>query len=377
MPKVRPIVREVDLPPPTLSVIVVTWNEREVVERSLPVLLDQLGPGDELIVADNNSADGTAEAVERIAPEATVIRMRSNDGYPPACNAAMARAKGDLLLTLDADSLVGPGFCDAIRKPAMEHYGWDCWMGLVTMEGRTLINTSGGSSHYTGVSWARQIGQPVEDAPARPEEVAFVTGVCLTTTREAWQRNPGFPSHYFLYCDDVDYSWRVRLTGGRCGIEPTARVDHLYDFRRARPKWRMLERNRWATIIRTYPSELLLLVAPALVATELAIVAVSVHSGWWRQKLGAYADLVRWMPRLLRERRDLQSRRTAGAAEFARLLTPDLDSPFLGRVGRSRRVRFASRLYWRLVMRALDPAEDPPVAPMHSLPPAVPEDVAA
>jgi GT2 family glycosyltransferase len=362
---------------PALSVIVVTWNERELIEHSLPPLLEQLRPGDELIVADNDSRDGTADAVERLAPDAIVLRMRSNEGYPLACNAAMARASGDLLLTLDADAVVAPGFCDAIRRPAVEGYGWDCWMGLVTMNDETLINTSGGSSHYTGVSWARQIGEPVASAPARPEEVAFVTGVCLTTTREAWLRNPGFPADYFLYCDDVDYSWRARLSGGRCGIEPSARVDHLYDFRRARPKWRMLERNRWATIIRTYPPELLALAAPALLATELAIVAVSVHSKWSRQKLGAYADLVRWMPRLLRERREIQSRRTASAAEFARLLTADLDSPFLGRIGQSAAVRLLSRSYWRLVLRALGPVEDRELANVRPLAPAVPEDMAA
>jgi GT2 family glycosyltransferase len=338
---------------PRLSVLVVTWNERELVERSLPPLLEQLRDGDELIVADNDSSDGTPEAVQRLAPAATLVRMPSNDGYMPACNAAAERATGDLLITLDADAIVAPGFCDAIRKPAIDGYGWDCWMGVVTMDDRQLINTSGGVSHFTGISWTRQIGEPADAAPREPGEVAFVTGVCLTTTRAAWERSPGFPNEYFLYCDDVDYSWRVRLTGGRCGVEPTARVDHLYDFRRARPKWRMLERNRWATIIRTYPPELLALVAPALLTTELAIVAVSLTGGWWREKLGSYADLARWMPRLLRERRAIQAKRVSSAAEFARLMTPDLSSPYLGRAGESRVLRVALRAYWRLVLRAL------------------------
>jgi GT2 family glycosyltransferase len=345
---------------PTLSVLIVTWNERELVERSLPPLLAQLRPGDELIVADNRSSDGTVAAVERLAPEATIVRMPSNDGYMPACNAAAARARGDLLLTLDADAVVGPGFCDAIRRPATDGRGWDCWMGVVTMDGGRLINTTGGVSHFTGISWTRQIGEPAEAAPAEPGEVAFVSGVCLTTTREAWERTPGFPSEYFLYCDDVDYSWRVRLTGGRCGVEPAARVDHLYDFRRARPKWRMLERNRWATIVRTYPGELLALVAPALAATELAILAASVPGGWWREKLGAYADLARWLPRLLRERRAIQAKRTVPAAEFARLMTADLSSPYLGRAGRSRVLRALLRAYWAGVKRALGEPPPPP-----------------
>ncbi len=122
---------------PTLSVIVVTHNEREMVERCLPPLQAQLADGDELIVADNRSTDGSADAVRRLAPDATVIDMPSNDGYMAAANAAVSRATGDLLLTLDADAIVDPGFCEAIRRPAVDGRGWAAWMGLVTMDGRS------------------------------------------------------------------------------------------------------------------------------------------------------------------------------------------------------------------------------------------------
>src|SRR3954454_3554717 len=138
---------------PTLSVIVVTYNERALVERSLPPLVAQLGEGDELIVADNRSTDGTVDAVRRVAPAATVLEMASNDGYMPAANAAAELACGDLLLTLDADAVVEPGFCEAIRRPALDGRGWALWMGLVTMDGGRLVNTSGGVLHYTGIGW--------------------------------------------------------------------------------------------------------------------------------------------------------------------------------------------------------------------------------
>jgi hypothetical protein len=59
------------------------------------------------------------------------------------------------------------------------------------------------------------------------------------------------------------------------------------------------------------------------------------------------------MPRLLRERRSIQAKRTASAAEFARLMTPDLSSPYLGRAGESRILRALLRGYWALVRRAL------------------------
>jgi GT2 family glycosyltransferase len=340
---------------PTLSVLVVTFNERAVIERCLAALTAQLADGDELIVADNCSSDGTVQAVQRLAPRATVLRMPSNDGYMPACNAAAERAAGDVIVTLDADVLPAPGFCDAIRRPAKNGSRWAGWMGLVTMGDGHLINTSGGVSHFTGLSWAGQVGEPLDAASDEPREVSFLTGACLAIPRAAWERETGFADEYFLYFDDVDWCFRTRLRGGRIGIVPDARVDHLYDFTKRRVKWRLLERNRWATVIRTYPRELLLLVLPALLLTELALPVIALRWGWLREKLLADLDVIRWLPRLLRERRAIQARRTISAAEFADHLTAELTSPYFGGVGRSRAVRAALRAYWALVRRLLEP----------------------
>ena len=339
---------------PTLSVLVVTYNEREMVERSLPPLVAQLGDGDELIVADNHSGDGTVEAVRQLAPDATLVEMPSNEGIMAACNAAASRSSGDLLLKLDADTIVAAGFCDAIRRPAVEDRGWAAWMGLVTMDEGRLINTSGGVVHFSGISWAGQVDEPVGRAPEGPREVDFVSGACMAVTRSAWEEHPGFPPEYFLYFEDVDYSLRLRLSGARIGVEPAARVDHLYDFTRARvKKWRLLERNRWATIVRTYPAELLVLVAPALLATELALLLVALGGGWAGDKLLAWGDIARALPRLIRERAAIQRHRRVSAAEFASHMTSELSSPYLGRAAELRWLRWLLRGYWRFVCAAL------------------------
>ena len=90
-------------------------------------------------------------------------------------------------------------------------------------------------------------------------------------------------------------------------MEPAARVEHAYEFAKGPAKWRHLERNRWATLIRTYPAALLALLAPALVATELALVPVSAAGGWFGQKLLAWGDTLRAAGRLLGERRRIQA----------------------------------------------------------------------
>jgi GT2 family glycosyltransferase len=94
----------------------------------------------------------------------------------------------------------------------------------------------------------------------------------------------GFSDACLLYHEDVDVSMRVRLAGGRLGVEPAAVVDHAYGFAKGAAKWRYLERNRWATILRCYPTRLLVLLAPGLLATELALLVVTAAGGWLPQK---------------------------------------------------------------------------------------------
>jgi hypothetical protein len=156
-----------------------------------------------------------------------------------------------------------------------------------------------------------------------------------------------------MYHEDVDLSLRLRLRGGRVGVEPAAVVDHDYEFAKGAAKWRLLERNRWATIVRTYPGPLLLVLAPALAATELALLVVAAAGGWLPEKLAASGDTLRALPRLLRERRAVQVTRTVSATEFAAALTPELDSTFLGRAGRSPLLNAALRTYWRFVLAVL------------------------
>jgi N-acetylglucosaminyl-diphospho-decaprenol L-rhamnosyltransferase len=316
--------------------------------RTLPALLPELGEGDELIVVDNDSVDGTPEAVAELAPAARLVPTRRNAGFAAACNIGAAQARGDLLVILNPDAAPLPGWGEAIRRPWTEERGWTAWQALVADKGATRINSAGNPVHFTGIVWAGGHGLPIAEAPPAGE-VPCLSGACLAIPRRTWEEVGGFPERFFLYHEDVDLSLRLRLRGCALGIEPAAVVDHDYEFGAREHKWRWLERNRWAFLIRAYPASLLILVAPALIATELALIPVSIAGGWGRQKLAATADVVRWLPRLLRERRGVQATRTVSAAEFASWLTPDLDSPFIGAAARSAPVRLGLRAYWRTV----------------------------
>jgi GT2 family glycosyltransferase len=323
----------------------------------LRALAEQLRDDDELIVVDNGSTDGTPDAAREAAPAATVIEAGENLGFPAACNRGAALASWELLLFLNPDAVVAPGFRDAIELPLAERRGWAAWQGLVTAEGGTVINTRGGLVHFTGIAWAGGAGEPLEPgaggAGSGPVEPGFVSGACIAIPAARFDAAGGFGEPFFLYHEDVDLSLRLRLAGGRLGVEERARADHDYEFAKGPAKWRRLERNRWATIIRTYPAGLLGLLAPGLLATELALVPISLTGGWGAQKLASWFDVIRWLPRLRRERREIQAARRITARTFARGLTPYLDSPYLGAAGRSRMLRAALRAYWSAVLALL------------------------
>jgi GT2 family glycosyltransferase len=277
-----------------------------------------------------------------------IVRTGGNLGFAAGCNAGAAAASGDLLVILNPDAAPLPGFGMAIRRPWEEERGWAAWQALVADAGGTRINSAGNPIHFTGIVWAGGHGEPIAAAPPAGE-VTVLSGACLAIPLASWRELGGFPPEFFLYHEDVDVSLRLRLRGGRLGIEPAAVVDHDYEFGAREHKWRWLERNRLAFLVRAYPTPLLVLLAPALLATELVLLAVSASGGWGGQKLAADWEALRWLPRLLRERRQVQATRTVSAAEFASWLSADLDSPFIAGAARSWPVRLALRTYLGVV----------------------------
>jgi N-acetylglucosaminyl-diphospho-decaprenol L-rhamnosyltransferase len=333
---------------PSLSVLIVAYDSRDDLTRTLPALLPELGEGDELIVVDNKPGDGSVEAVRDLAPSARIVPTGRNTGFAGGCNAGAEVASGDLLVILNPDAAPQPGFGEAIRRPWLEDRGWGAWQALVADGSGERINSAGNPIHFTGIVWAGGHGRPLAEAPPA-SEVAAASGACLAIPISSWREVGGFPPEFFMYHEDVDISVRLRSAGWAVGIESTAMVAHDYEFSASAEKWLWLERNRLAFLVRTYPGALLALLAPALLATELALLLVAASGGWGGQKLRANLQLLRWLPRLLHERREIQRRRTVSAAEFAAWLTPDLDSELISPLARSAPARLILRAYWRAV----------------------------
>jgi N-acetylglucosaminyl-diphospho-decaprenol L-rhamnosyltransferase len=335
-----------------IAVVVVTYRNADGIRATLPALVSQLGSGDELVVVDNASGDGTAAAVRSLAPNARVLEQDHNLGFTGGCNAGADASKAPLLLFLNPDAKPAAGCLDALRQVAEGRPGWGAWQALVTMSRGREINSSGGVTHFLGMGWAGACEEPVETAPDGPAEVSFASGAALVVRRDAWRAVGGFDERYFMYGEDLDLGLRLWLNGYGVGVVPGARVEHKYAFGKGERKWFMLERNRWWTVLSDYPTGLLLLLLPALVAAEAALLVMAAQGGWLRAKLRAQWAVTRDLPQILARRREVQEGRAIGAAELSARLSADLDNPYLGPAARIRALAALQRAYWEGV-RAL------------------------
>jgi N-acetylglucosaminyl-diphospho-decaprenol L-rhamnosyltransferase len=329
-----------------LAVVVVTHDSTGVLGATLAALAPQLRSDDELVIVDCASSDDPRPLVPS---GARFVALDKNLGFAGGAAMGALETSAPLLFFLNPDAVPAEGCLDAIREaPA----GWGAWQALVLLPGGERVNTSGNVVHFLGFGWAGGHEAPVASVPSEPVEVGFASGAALAVRRAAWDDVGGFDPAFFMYGEDLDVSLRLRLAGWRVGLAPAARVEHAYEFDKGDYKWFHLERNRWWIVLGTYPAPLLALLAPALLLSEVALLAVAGRGGWLRAKLRAQLAVLRTLPMALRRRRAIQARRS-DARGFVAGLSSSLDSPFLGPVARVAVLRSLQAGYWRAVRGAL------------------------
>jgi N-acetylglucosaminyl-diphospho-decaprenol L-rhamnosyltransferase len=222
---------------PPLSVVVPTHDTRELTLRCLNALEVSSIPGIEVILLDDASSDGTAEAATALHPRTIVLRNEQPARFTRSANLGLARASGEILLLLNSDTEVEPGglgrLLDAFAgEPelgiagALLHYpdGTPQWSG-----GREpslpwfFALASGLPAVLERLPFYRR-AKPLD--PHRPARVDWVTGAALAMRRGVWEAVGPFDEGFHFYAQDLDFCLRARDAGWRTEIRPEFRVLH-------------------------------------------------------------------------------------------------------------------------------------------------------
>lgn len=308
-----------------LSTVIVSWNGRRYLPACLDALLPQLPPGAETLLVDNGSTDGTAEWACAAYPAVRLIALRENLGFAGGVNAGLRAARGDLLLLLNNDAFVEPGFIAALCAALRQRDDIGAVGAVLTFAHQPQIVASAGVRvRRDGLALDLWAGRAVADLPADPQEIMGPSGGAALYRRALLEDvgllDPGF----FAYLEDADLAWRARLRGWRSVVAPAARARHVYSATSGQGspfKQRLLGRNRARVIVRCMPGPLLLRGLPAILAYDLLAVAYGLVTRQPAIIAGRVAAL-RELPALLRERRSIQARRSAPIGTLARWLDP-------------------------------------------------------
>lgn len=293
------------------TVLIVTFNSREVVPRCLDALQATIGPTDEVVVVDNASPDGTADLIAASYPWVRLVRAGQNGGYGAANNLGATTARGGHLVFLNPDTVPQPGWLDALLDGLGTGEDVLATAMLLLASAPGQVDAFGNEVHISGITTCHGWGQPAERY-AQPSEVGAVSGAGFALSRRLFHRLGGFDARLFLYFEDTELSLRARLAGCRCVAVPGARVlhDHRPGFSAA--KLRYLERNRWWTLLKLYRWPTLIALAPVLALAEVVAWGMAARSGWHHlvAKAAAWGDLLRWLPDLPAARRAASRLRT-------------------------------------------------------------------
>jgi len=213
---------------PMVSIVIPVYGKVEYTYQCLRSLWSHRSHYSfEVIVVDDCSPDNTIEVLSGIKG-LRVIRNETNSGFIRSCNHGAEHARGSLLVMLNNDTVVLPGWLDELVGTfnAIPNAGL-VGSNLVYPDGR--LQEAGGIIWNDGSGW--NYGR-LQD-PNRPEysylrDVDYCSGASLMTTRELYEQLDGFDEHYLpAYGEDSDLAFRVRQAGYRVLYQPLSRVIHF------------------------------------------------------------------------------------------------------------------------------------------------------
>ncbi len=291
----------------TISAIIVNWNHREATAQCIRSLLAQSIGAVEIIVCDNGSTDDSVEFLRSHFPDIRIIQNQDNLGFGPALNRGLAVARGDHLIFLNNDLVLATDCLERLSAMLESSPGLGGVVPKILYSNKPgILNSFGVDVHYTGIACPHLLD--TRDTPNMKSYETACGGIFMFP-RPVYEATGGFDPDFFLYHEDHDLSWRIRLLGLRLETCPEAVMDHDYHFHKGVFKYYSSEKNRVMMLLKNYSLKTLLLLTPALLAVEAAQWYHALTHRWLGLKLKSYWEILMALPELIKKREQVQARR--------------------------------------------------------------------
>ncbi len=311
---------------PPVSILILNYNGVMHLKSCLPSL-ERLNypPGKlEFIVVDNASKDGSIEYLRSYHRRIRITENASNLGFTEAYNRAIPGAKHELVLVLNNDIKVEPGFL----APLVAALEQDKRLAMVVPKlydfyHKGILGGAGMVCDIFGLAFNRGIQQPDKKQYDDQLYLPYGCAAAALMRKSLFQKAGGFDGRYFIYHEDVDFAWRCRLLGYAIKYVPASVAYHRHMATMSRETrgrnmftW---EKNRVCTLLKNYSLLTLLFILPCLFLLKLLHLAYALATGRPGEAWGvirAYCWNLANLPETLRLRRKAQKLRRVSDFEI-------------------------------------------------------------
>ena len=326
------------MPDGKVCVAIVTFNSGRYIRRCLQAVLAQRGVGLEVVVVDNASTDDTREILQEFRGRIRVLLNPANTGFAEGQNMAIRATQSKWVLTLNPDVLMEPGFiANMVRAASADpRAGAVCGRLLSIGPGfeplaEPLIDSTG--IFFTPAMRHFDRGWHQPDGP-RYQNVEYVFGASAAAAlfRRRMIEDVAIDGHFFdpdffVYREDADVAWRALLLGWRCIYTPHAVAHHVRTVtpanRRSLPPVINMHsvKNRFLMRVKNATFGLYRRYWLRMTARDLVVVIGSLV--WEPSSLAAFWRVMKCLPRALRWRRQIMSRRRVSDEDLSRWFSFD------------------------------------------------------
>ncbi len=322
---------------PFASVILLNYNGMKHVETCMSSLLRTQYQNWELVFVDNGSTDGSGAAFVDAASailgsRLTHVRVESNIGYSKANNLGLTRARGELIVLVSNDIEVKPDWLERAAEFFSDRRNSDIAVAeayLISIKDRTTMDFM--YNYIDPIGFCHPYRGDSEGI-----DVFYSEGAVMFLRREVLRLTQGlFDGDYFMFFEDIDFCWRVRLAGHRVAVIPRAQAFHVRGgtvegvIIKSDPRYlRLNTRNRLATLYKNYDRLHMILFLTLSLAAEFsfAVVALPRHGQWGKAVMAGMKDFVTELPMWRRKRRQVQQLRQVPDSKVMELMIPLSDA---------------------------------------------------
>lgn len=323
-------------PRPLVSIIILNFNGLQFLPKCLASLAEtEYGPI-EIIVADNGSSDGSLNYLRKQFPEVQIIEFGANWGYSGAYNRAIPSASGKYCVLLNFDVEVEPNWLSqavevmesdpriAASQPKLKQY-----------QAHNQFEYSGGSGGFLdayGYPCVRgRVFESTEPDFGQYDDscdIFWATGAALIVRRDAFLNAGGLDEDFFMHMEEIDFCWRLWLTGHRIVVAPQGVVYHWAGAALSADRIRKMylnHRNSLAMMIKNYSLSNLILRLPVRILLDwVAFLASPLKKEPKRSIaiLWAHFYILFTLPNLFAKRRKVQAMRVVKDSDLEHVILP-------------------------------------------------------